>query len=247
MRGARGGVGHRGGGGRAGSCGRRWTEGAGRDSSLNSVCTKGQEVKGCGPSPQNLSTLPAFHSLPAPSSALAPSLPCPGPLLTCCLFSGKSVCVPDCRGPLLTCCLFSGKSVSLTIWGDNASMPGLDGLEGEGAVLQVTACRVTDYNGGLGGGGGGYTYTHVQVTACRVKYSNGGQGQGGGGIYTHICRVTDYKDGQGVCLWGGAYVHTHAGPVSHGIQRWAGQKGREGGGAHTHTHRCTRAHTHILW
>eukprot|EP00798_Chlamydomonas_sp_ICE-L_P011132 gene11132-18752_t len=39
----------------------------------------------------------------------------------------------------------SGKSVALTMWGDNATSSMLEGAEG--SVLQVTACRVTDFNG----------------------------------------------------------------------------------------------------
>ena len=55
--------------------------------------------------------------------------------------------------PLLSS-LHSGKSVGLTLWGDLASdgpaAAELDDHAERRIILQITNCRVTDYNGRLG-------------------------------------------------------------------------------------------------
>ena len=42
-------------------------------------------------------------------------------------------------------CSRSGKSVVLTFWGESAENAEIDGCEG--SILQVTNCRVNEYNG----------------------------------------------------------------------------------------------------
>jgi hypothetical protein len=48
--------------------------------------------------------------------------------------------------PACTLSLRSGKSVVVTLWGENASGPLSDSLA-TGMVVQITNCRVSDFNG----------------------------------------------------------------------------------------------------
>ncbi len=80
--------------------------------------------------------------------------------------AGRVVVLTLCGLCVCVCvCVYSGKSVVLTVWGDNVvNSAELEGMENQ-AVLQCTACRVTDYNGTCTR----HTHTHTHERSCTIS------------------------------------------------------------------------------